>query len=314
MNNIAKIVVIAVVVVATAGGAFVLMGGGGDSGEDSVQSDKFISFYLYDNFKYDSTSGVISHNTHLADGIWVKGYGDSKEECFKDACDRAGIPVICSGGYISEWNGSKDGNVCQLGWAKNQWTPDIYLGSEESFEIRYMAIGHGRWSNGSSGEPPKPNVTPDDIKWYWGESKEPGAGTAATFYLYDDYSYDSAPASHVTYASDMILVADGYSVKGYGDTLEDCLRDACKRCFGDNVIFAYNSATGTINRIGMVSANINLLLWNGTEWTDCNLATTALSEGMVLAVCHGPVKYDSVTHAEEVPRPAISGNELGWIL
>ena len=282
MKSIAKIIILAAVVAVAAAAVIVLSGGGGeDSGTDGPDQEKYISFYLYDNFQHDTTSGVLSQNTHLADGIWVKGYGDSKEECFKDACARAGIPVTCSGGYISEWNGSKDGNICQLGWAKNKWTPDVYLNSNESFEVRYMAIGHGRWSNGTGGEPPKPQQTPDDIRWYWGESTEPGTGTSVTFHFYDDYRYDPAPTHASVYPSDTShLVADGYNVNGYGSTVEECFKDACRRCYGDNVVIAYNSSTGTINRVGTVSGNFNVLGWNGSGWTEFDMSSSELKEGM----------------------------------
>ena len=311
MSPVTKIVVLAVVLSAVVGGVVFAMNGGDDTeNEETTQADDFISFYLYDNYQYDNTSGVLSQNTHIADGIWVKGRGDTKEAAFRDACRTAGIPVVVSGGYISSWNGITDGNFSQQGWVKNQWTTDIHLSSDETFSVRYMAIGHGRWSNGSGGSPPTPQQTPDDIRWYWGESMKAGSSTAVTFRFYDDYRYDPDPSyAYMASSTTSKFVADGYNVTGYGDTVEAAFRDACKRCFGDNVVIAYNSNNGVINRIGTVSGNLNTLVWNGSAWTGCDMSAMSLTSGLTIAVCHGPT-----SDLGEIPDPGVSGSDLGWAL
>ena len=312
MNSITKILAIVVSLIVIGGGLsfYFLKDDGGDDGGDDDGNEKYISFFLYDNYQFDSTAGVLSQNNHLAEGIWVKGYGDTKLECFLDACQTVGVDVAADGGYIHSWNGIVDGNFCQMGWVRNKWTTSVHLSSEDSFEVKYMAIGHGRWSNGTGGTPPTPQQNPDDIKWYWGESKAAGAGTAVKFHFYDNYVNDpDASGPGVNSSTTKKFVANGYNVTGYGNTFEEALRDACKRCYGDNVVIAFNSQTGVINRIGSVSGNINALIWDGNAWQDYDMSQGTISAGAIIAIGHGPL-----SDLDEVPLPQIDGSDITWAL
>ena len=311
MKAIFKILMVVIALSLVVGvSLFVMNQNDDDGGDDGGDDDNYISFYLYDNYENDSTAGVLSQNTHLAEGIWVKGYGDTKLDCFLDACERVGIPVEASGGYISSWNGISDGNFCQMGWMRNDWTTSIHLSSEESFDVRYMAIGHGRWTNGTGGAPPTPQQTPDDIKWYWGESMPVGSGTAVKFHFYDNYVYDPASSSaSVSPSLTKKFVANGYNVTGYGDTMAKAFNDACLKCYGEDVVLAYNHDSDIINRIGMVSGNFHVLLWNGAEWEVTGLADIEFKEGLIVAIGHGPL-----SDTDDVPKPVKKGSELGWAL
>lgn len=303
--------ILAVVVIAASSLAYVYLSDDGGEGENVGKGETeggYISFFFYDNYEYDQKSGLLAENTHLANGFWVKGYGDTKTECFKDACERAGIDVVMTGDGLGGWANTTDGNYAHIGWAGGKWTSDIWLGSTETYKVKYMAIGHGRWSGGSGGNPPAPWQTPDDIQWYFGESKEPGTGTGVKFYFYDNYNNDPPAVKSQPYSSQTDrFVADGYWVTGYGGTVADAFRDACKRAFGNNVMIGYNDASGTINRIGNVGSQLHSLMWNGTAWESCNLSELSITSDMYIGIGHG-----SKSAGGNPPIPWQTPDDMNW--
>lgn len=289
-----KLIVVLMVTLLSASliAGIVLTNNGNESSKTDVPNENagYIAFFLYDNFQYDITGSVQAQNKDLANGIWTIGRGESKQSCFEDACRAAGIDVSVSGGGINSMNGVADGNFCQMGWINGDWSTEIWLGSNESYKVKFMAIGHGRWSEGNGGDPPVPWQTPDDIKWVLGgETPVSKEGKSAVFYFYDSYVNESASGSGPYSSQVHKFIADGYFVKGCGDTLAEAFRDACQRAFGANAAISYNESNGSITRIGAVSGNLCSLSWNGDAWASCDMSSISYSDGMYVAICHGPL-------------------------
>jgi len=296
-----SVVVAAVVVIA--GMVFVL------SADDDTSSDDahYIEFFFYDNhindiYVTDNPASGLAKNKNIANGVWVKGYGETKIDCFKDACGSYGIQVTVSeDGTITSLNGITDGNFHQMGWIYNGWSATITLTSDETYPIRFMAIGHGAGS--ATGNPPVPWQGPDDIRWYYGESAEKGNGTAVLFYFYDSYENDPTSAS----SSDLSkFVAEGYWVAGYGDLVHEAFKDACARL---GKYLGYNDLTGEIFRIGDVNSDIHSLNWNGTSWIKCNISSVPLTSDTYIAVGHGPTTYTGIP-----PAPWETPDDIVWSL
>ena len=308
------IAILAVAVIAVAAAAVMVTATNDDSNKEDEPSN-YVTFYIYDSYKYEygSTTGMLKTGNHLADGFWVKGYGDTKKDCFVDACEKADIPLVMNGYGIFSINGISDGNFSQCGYYRGNWTADIWLGSEEDYKVRYMCIGHGAWSGGTDAPPlPKTSVTPDNILWCYGDNTvELGSGNMKiAFYFYDNYENDAAGVSIATYPTDVSkFAADGYCVYGCGNTISEAFSNACERAYGDGVAIVYNDETGVINRIGEVVNYISAQSWNGSAWVSCNMSELSYSDGMYIAIGHG---YSS--SGGTPPTPWEVPENIDWIL
>lgn len=300
----------AVMITVTAGIAYTVTHDGGN--DRSVSDDSYISFFFYDNYEYDMAGNFKSDL--LANGFWVKGYGDTKKECFLDACESAGIFVEMNGHNIVKLgipsNGTYDTNFFQSGWADGEWDSTITLGSDEPFKVRYMAITHGRLSGGRIGTIPEPWQNPDEMIWCYGESPEPGNGTGVRFFFYDSYE-NAEPANYnLPYLSNIwMFIADGYWVTGYGETVKDAFRDACTRVFGAGTTIIYDRDTGMLARIGNISSDMHTFVWNGNGWDVKDISDMTLTEGMCIAVGHCPGST-----GQTLPFPPQTPDEARWIL
>jgi|GEM_PF-4395086 len=299
-QNILMIVSVAVVIIAVA--AFTLLSD--DKGGAQEEADH-VTFYFYDNHENDDIMGIQAENRSIANGIWVKGYGDTKIDCFMDACDILGWNVeVSDDGVITTWNGITDGNFYQAGWIYKGWSSVITLTSDETYPIRFMAIGHGVASASEGTLKPLNRLSPDDIKWYYGESARPGAGTVIGFYFYDNFEND--PASPDASSDITKFVADGYWVTGYGSSVANAFKDACAR-LGKHV--GYDDATGEIIRIGDVNHDLHSLLWDGSGWSKCNMSSVTMNSNMYIAIGYGPASSTG-----NAPTPWDTPNDIEWSL
>lgn len=266
-----------------------------DGNYEETSDERYISFLFYDNFTNDNISGKITP------GIWVKGYGETKMECFLNACESAGIFVEMAGIQIVKLgyspNGIYDSNFHQSGWASGVWNSSITLWSSEAFSVRYMAIGHGLGRDGNV--PAQPWQTPDDIKFYGGEPMAPGDGTKVIFHFYDDYRNSSA-AVFAGQSNRMQLVDTGQWVAAYGDTVGDAFRDACSRMFWRDTVVAYNDLSGLFVRVWNATSGLYAFLWDGNAWMPVNLSQLELTENMYIAIGHCP--GSSLTYPAPAPR------------
>ena len=257
-----------------------------DEEEDGTFNEAhFISFYFYDNFENDQTSGLLSENKHLAAGYWVKGYGGTKTECFLDACDAAGLDAKIAGGNILSIGAADDGNFCVMGWADNAWTLNINLASSESYQVRYMAVGHGRWTNGINGTPPSPYQTPDDILWYAGADLSDSGSIYV--YFYDNYENDEFVDQIYPYSSVLnAFIADGYWASAAAGDAVTVLTEACAKAFGANTTIDIDPS-GNITRIGGIANVLHIMFWNGSAWEPCTVYGPDIQPGLCIAVGHG---------------------------
>ncbi len=150
-----------------------------------------VLFYIGDNYVYsnlESNNGsTVDPCTLLVDGIWIRGYADEGARsalAFVDALDALGYSYEIefnedydpdSGeldytGWINTINELEDGN-----WLQAVWYPDIeaweqkgdnWLGKTLVSEGLVMCIIHGAWGGESgAGDPPYPEVSPNDMTW-----------------------------------------------------------------------------------------------------------------------------------------------------
>lgn len=306
-----------VVVVAVVAIVCVVIFSGNDSETDNetfADYEQRIDFFFYDNYGLEVTVGLMSENKNLANGYWVRGFGETKIDCFNDACEKADIKAVLDDDRnILSLNGFSDENYYQMGWAGPAgWTKDITLSSEDGFDVRYMSIGHGRWigEKGKEGTFPEPWQNPDDILWRYGESAAPGEGRAVKFYFYDNYSNEGYPDPGNTPMPSIIsgFVADGYWVIGYGDSTKEAFEDACERVYGTTLVTF--EPDGNLTRIGGIVNNLHVQSWDGSSWNKCRIPATSLSEDMAFAIGYGP--SNKITG--EPPEPWENPTEGRWCL
>ena len=308
------VTVVFVALVATVAALVTVDDSKSNADEDVPQSDGMsVSFFIYDNYEHDVTSGLLSENEHLADGYWIRGTGENKKECLLNACDKASISITMEGNDIISINGLSDSNYYQMGWTNSSgWVHSITIGSDDQFAVRYMCIGHGRWigNEGISGTYPEPGQNPDDLIWYYGESKDTDDTNPVVFYFYDNYSNEgfADPGSIPSSSDTSGFAANGYWVRGFGDSIIDAFEDACAKVYG--VIAVSFNEDGSLAKIGRLSLNLYTLLWDGATWSGCNISDVEMSDGLVIAIGHGPV--DTSTGA--LPAPPEGPNSTRWYL
>lgn len=304
MSNKVWIGLICVIVVIVA--VIIVMNQGDDKDESEPEEGYSVSFFLYDSFENDPISGgLLPNNEHLADGFWVKGYGETKTDCLKDACARCGIDIVISdSGAITRIGNVTDGLYCVLGWADSQWSSEITLSSDETFKVRYMAVGHGRWTTGDRGTPPTPTQTPDDIIYYAGsEVNETGVGV----FFYDNYVNDPDRSQNYPYPSDLnVWIADGIWAEVAAGDAENTIMSACKLVFGNNINVSFSQ--DGISRIGEVSGYLSIFVWDAdsNNWVQSSLSDMDLNDGDYIAIGHGMSK-DGVG-----PLPTQVPSDIKW--
>lgn len=306
MNSKVWVCLVCAVAAIIAVAAVIAADSGNDGNKSETEEEYNISFFFYDSFENDPISGgLLPNNEHLANGFWAKGYGETKADCLKDACARCGIDIdISDSGTIIRIGDVLDGLYCVLGWADSQWSGDITLSSDETFKVKYMAVGHGRWTTGDRGTPPAPTQTPDDILYYAGsEAKGIGVGV----FFYDNYVNDPDRSQNYPYPSDLnVWIADGIWAETAAGDPEDVVRSACKLLFGSNINISFSQ--DGISRIGEVSGYLSVFLWDtdSGSWVQSSLSELDLKAGEYIAIGHGMSK-DGVG-----PLPTQVPSDIRW--
>lgn len=298
-SDIRIIIAVASVLIITAAGVlYVILS---DEDDDSGDRGDCIEFFFYDNHENDDVAGLLAEGRYIAEGIWVKGYGEDKMKCFIDACKTLDIDAVLTDGIITEINGISDGNFHQMGWIYSYWSDTVTLTSDETYPVRFMAIGHG--IAGTDSSPPYPPQSPDDIRWYYGESSAKGDGTAVEFYFYDNF--ENEPSDDAV--SDIgRFLANGFWVTGYGNSVEDAFKNACSKM---GKYLGYNNVTGEIFRLGDVNRNIHSLKWDGTAWVECNISGMSMENNICIAIGHG-----ALSSGGSCPTPWQTPDDMKWSL
>ena len=184
-----------------------------------------VSFFFMDNFENDgfqSTDMYASYAEPIIPGIWVKGSGSSMEEALKDACKTFGVTVTVSGGKITEMNGAQDGNLYLWGWNGSSWICKNSSGTYLSLNdlgistYSYVSVIHGA-NNATTGDAPAVGTTPNNIKWYYGDTIAPGSGKEVKFYLNNVFKYTHFTSSRADASDYKHMIVQGLWIRGYAD-------------------------------------------------------------------------------------------------